>query len=543
MDYLRVDDSELDELMNRIRHHLNESAPTTESNEFKTKSKIENEFSSYHNYNSERIDIFISEANIGRTIGLALPPMYRMKGIKRKVAVLFARIFIRFSNLITNDIRKFNNATLNILLAMKSNFDETNKRINDIHNKAIKIENENQLSNQRFQDKFSDLERIINNLENKIKSNNFEARFDYIEELISNEVTKKQSEVNKLQNEVNKQIKDIEKLFNLFGELETNTGNIINNNLINIQNSLENMGNRLNQIERDTLYKIEEKTNHNEIQIQDLLRQIIRLDSLYRTQKRLIRDSIKEMAIDEINLLNPSNKTDIFEDFLSDEFYSDFQEEFRGTREDIKHRLEVYLPLILNMDISDNKVLDLACGRGEWLELLKENGISAIGVDSNSLQVYRSLSAGLDVVEEDVISFLERTDDDSLGTITGFHIIEHLPFNVLMKMLKECYRVLRPNGMILFETPNPKNLIVGSSNFYMDPTHKNPLHPDVIKFFVERIGFNKVEIIYANKMKYVGNFLKPLASGSDGVIWDKNIDMLNELLYGYQDYSVIGWKI
>jgi SAM-dependent methyltransferase len=133
---------------------------------------------------------------------------------------------------------------------------------------------------------------------------------------------------------------------------------------------------------------------------------------------------------------------------------------------------------------------------------------------------------GLDVTERDVMAYLAEQADGSLGMVTGFHIIEHLPFELVVRLFDECRRVLKPGGCILFETPNPENLVVGAYTFYFDPTHRHPLPPPLTEFVARERGFADVEILRLHP--------RPEA-GSDDALLDK-------WFRGPADYSVIGWK-
>ncbi len=216
-----------------------------------------------------------------------------------------------------------------------------------------------------------------------------------------------------------------------------------------------------------------------------------------------------------------------------DALYASFDEEFRGGRQEIKERLRVYLPIVRKRGIGREAtpILDVGCGRGEWLELLKDEGFQAVGVDSNSILVLQCRERGIEVVEADLMSYLGDVHDESLGAVTGFHIVEHLPVETLVAFLNETMRVLQPGGLVIFETPNPHNVLVGSCNFYFDPTHRNPLPSEVLKFLVESRGFERVEVLPLNPSDEA-----PVKGDSELV------NRFNQYFYGPMDYGIVGTK-
>ena len=220
-------------------------------------------------------------------------------------------------------------------------------------------------------------------------------------------------------------------------------------------------------------------------------------------------------------------------DHWLDAFYLSFENRFRGPRHEIKKRLAFYLSYIsaARAGVGDNPVLDLGCGRGEWLELLKEQTLAGRGVDINSAMVAQCRERHLNVVEADVIDHLQSLPEGSLGAITGFHIIEHLPLRVFFDLLTESYRTLQPGGVAIFESPNCKNLVVGATNFYIDPTHRNPVFPETAEFMLKLTGFDPVEL------KYLSPVETPGFPGRT-----PQAKVLNELLYGPQDFGVIAHK-
>jgi O-antigen chain-terminating methyltransferase len=230
--------------------------------------------------------------------------------------------------------------------------------------------------------------------------------------------------------------------------------------------------------------------------------------------------------------LKPSTQSDTG----NDRFYVEFEALFRGQPADIKQRLQVYLPYLSHISSQAKKdrmaVIDVGCGRGEWLELLDENGIPAIGVDMNAAMVDACLSRGLAARCADAIAVLREQKEGSVGAVTGFHIIEHLPFEQLLALFDAALHALCPGGVIIFETPNPENLKVGACNFYFDPTHLHPIVPQVAEFMARQRGFSHAEILRLHP--YPENHLLQGDTAVEA--------LLNKELFGPQDYAVIGRK-
>jgi O-antigen chain-terminating methyltransferase len=180
-----------------------------------------------------------------------------------------------------------------------------------------------------------------------------------------------------------------------------------------------------------------------------------------------------------------------------DNFYSSFEACYRGSREVIKSRLRVYLPFVLHCQelYEECSVLDLGCGRGEWLELMSENGFSVFGVDLDEGMLVECKNHRLPAEKRDALLALQELPDDSRTIISGFHIAEHLPFETLQSIVRESLRVLQPGGLLILETPNPENLIVGTTNFYIDPTHRFPLPPQLLSFLPRHYGFARTKIV------------------------------------------------
>ena len=159
-------------------------------------------------------------------------------------------------------------------------------------------------------------------------------------------------------------------------------------------------------------------------------------------------------------------------------------ETFRGSEEEIRHRLDRYLPDLRR----STPVLDLGCGRGELLLLLREAGVQATGVESDAALVQAAKRRGLKVIKGDVLEVLRAQESDSQGAVTAIHLFEHLASATLAAALAEIRRVLRPGGLVIAECPNPHTLRVGAAFFWQDPTHSRPLLPETLELFINVAG-------------------------------------------------------
>jgi O-antigen chain-terminating methyltransferase len=228
---------------------------------------------------------------------------------------------------------------------------------------------------------------------------------------------------------------------------------------------------------------------------------------------------------------------------LSDEFpqrldglYLSFEDVFRGSRADIQRSLEVYLPYLSEAQAGEESrpILDLGCGRGEWLELLQERHLRARGVDWNRAMVADCQSRQLDVEQGDLLEYLRSAPATSLGAVTGFHIVEHLLFDKLIEVLDEVTRALKPGGVAIFETPNPENILVGACQFYIDPTHRRPIPAPTLQFLVEARGLCHVQVVFLHPCPEFNE-----AQGRQ----DELAANFNRYFYGPQDYTVIARKV
>jgi SAM-dependent methyltransferase len=234
--------------------------------------------------------------------------------------------------------------------------------------------------------------------------------------------------------------------------------------------------------------------------------------------------------------------------------YLSFEDAFRGDRQLIEERQRLYLPLFAHR----SDVLDIGCGRGEFLRLLKENGVTARGVDMNHAMVADCQESGLDVVEDDALDYLRRLPPDALGGLMAAQVVEHLQPDYLIQLLQETYRVLRPGSPIVLETINVASWYAFFSSYIRDITHARPIHPDTLRFYVLAAGFLDAEIRYSGalpeeeKMRSSPREVREINLRTSGVegrailhladAFDANSKHLNRQLYGPHDYAVVAWK-
>jgi SAM-dependent methyltransferase len=221
-----------------------------------------------------------------------------------------------------------------------------------------------------------------------------------------------------------------------------------------------------------------------------------------------------------------------------------FEERFRGSRDVIKQRQLTFLPYFEKC----SRVLDLGCGRGEFLEILMNQDIGAIGVDTDPDMVAYCRSRQLEVVNSDAIVYLETIEDKSLDGIFIDQVVEHLEPDYLIRLLALCHQKMKFGYHIVIETVNPLSF-VSFVNFYIDLTHKRPVHPETLQYLLNASGFRECEKKFFSQVSDDCRLKKMDVSADMNAIerktfdvYNYNIEMLNSLLFGAQDYAVIGKK-
>jgi 2-polyprenyl-3-methyl-5-hydroxy-6-metoxy-1,4-benzoquinol methylase len=214
--------------------------------------------------------------------------------------------------------------------------------------------------------------------------------------------------------------------------------------------------------------------------------------------------------------------------------YMAFEEAFRGSQEEITERVGKYLPDLQQAGLQPDAdiVIDIGCGRGEWLRVLAQAGYRARGCDSNEIMAGECQERGLDVVHKEAVEFLGGIPENSAGAVTAFHVVEHLSIESMLALIDSCLRVLRPGGILILETPNPLNVLVSCHSFYLDPTHVKPLPMQLLQFCVEARGFSNVRL----------KALHPYPEATRLRETSECAERFNEYFYGPQDYAIVATK-
>ena len=250
------------------------------------------------------------------------------------------------------------------------------------------------------------------------------------------------------------------------------------------------------------------------------------------------RSSHAETGQDASNDSNRSHDSNVSNAHALSDAYVGFEDQFRGSPEAIRARLTGYLPIFDGA----SDVLDVGCGRGEFLRLLEERGITARGIDLNEAMVDVCRQQGLEATATDALSYLRAQPDGSLGGLFAAQVVEHLEPGYLTQVLEAAFAKLRPGAPIVLETINPACWFAFFESYVRDITHVRPLHPDTLKFLLVATGFQQVGIEYRApypEHEKLQRIAAP-ALGDAADTLNANVDKLNGLLFTYLDYAAVG---
>lgn len=225
--------------------------------------------------------------------------------------------------------------------------------------------------------------------------------------------------------------------------------------------------------------------------------------------------------------------------------YFELERRYRGSEEEIAGRVSAYLP---HLEGLPGEVLDLGCGRGEALAVLARHGVAARGIDASGEMVTHCREQGLRAEQADLFAYLAEVGEESLGGVVSFHVVEHLPAPSLERVVRLAWRALRPGGALILETPSPLSLVMAARNFWIDPTHARPVHPASLEVTFREAGFEPVRRIdlhpFPDDERLPEIDLATLPEEQKALADHVNRlrDLLDDLLFGYRDFGMVGVK-
>lgn len=515
-------------------------------------------------------------------------PVIFIKKIIRKLCRSLIEPIVELQN-------NFNAAATNTLNALYNNAVVTQAFMNQqmmVNNQVLALLKEQEFARQNvavLSDKICGILGKIEEVNGSVSELEFllNKRFEMSEEDMQELLEEQKSSIVNLANEIEKTREKIQFLDNKTTEFakKEDVGNIFEKQ----KGSMANLANEIRQV-RERLLLLDKKTGQfikaeealdllekQDIYAKNLADNINKLDEEFQ---RLYEKSAEFLTVEtaeclqekqEDNIRNLAEKVEKVEteiqlfdektlDFLrendvkklipaympndtlngyTDIDYFDFETNFRGTQRSVKERLKDYIKYYQKAGL----VVDLGCGRGEFLELLEENEIEGIGVDTYDDFVEYCTNKGLNVVKEDAISYVTGLAEQSVTGIFAAQLVEHLTVNKLVDLCNEAYKKLVPGGTLIFETPNPTNLSIYYNWFYADPTHQNPVHPKTLEYLLKKAGFKEVEVIFTEQSR--SGYRLPLlnAAGAENLKeFNDGINLLSDLFFGSQDYAVVARK-
>jgi len=287
-------------------------------------------------------------------------------------------------------------------------------------------------------------------------------------------------------------------------------------------------------------------SNHVGMIFKSLEWRVDQLAAEYKDVKILMRKFIllKEKlsallsTLEEKKIPSPAQVKELLEP-LEDWHYAGFENRFRGNEEEVKKQQAQYLEYFEKAQ--GKRVVDLGCGRGEFLEHLAEKGLEAEGIDLNTEMVEACRDKGLRCLKGDLLEKLVDYEDNSLGGIFCSQVVEHLPPPYLKRLVELSFLKLAPSSYLVLETINPASVFSLVQIYFLDISHHNPVHPQALKFLLESSGFEQVTIQFSAPLEK--EKLQELPDADEiATILNQNIDKLNKLLYAPANYAVIGLK-
>jgi len=377
---------------------------------------------------------------------------------------------------------------------------------------------------------FSDIDNRQNSLVENIKSTNKEVKnlCNRQNNIIKN-VSKQIKNVDNRQNDVVKSFETLTDTSNFLKQKQEEIEKFV-------QSTFSDVDNRQNSL-------VERLGTMND-KISTIFGQAEKIKNLHLLYEQIAKQN-KDIKNIVSELINSSDKNSLsgikneLKNIVDDSLYVNYEKAFRGSEIIIKKRLTYYIDKLKNTKTTADKyILDVGCGRGEFVSLLMENKFHAKGIDTNSVAVQHAVKNKLPVKKGDLFNVLKKCKDNSLPVISAFHVIEHLQHNDMLSFFRIAKKKLQPNGKLLLETPNMLSLFVAACDFYKDPTHIRPLHPATLQFHLNEIGFSEVKVDFLHPFSE-SEQLKILKNSTAS---NNNFIKLNNLIFGARDCAIIAEK-
>jgi 2-polyprenyl-3-methyl-5-hydroxy-6-metoxy-1,4-benzoquinol methylase len=293
---------------------------------------------------------------------------------------------------------------------------------------------------------------------------------------------------------------------------------------------------------------LEAKVTSHESLLHALCTSLSEIDSVSRGLEALLsgdRGTIVQDNSGEIAL----SRERMEEVLGTDNSYLLLENRYRGSEEEISSRMKPYadrIASLLSRVECDGPVIEIGCGRGELLSLLRENDILSKGIELDAAMVRRCHDKGLEVIDSDALEYLQGLEDNSLPGIVAIQVVEHLSNDYRRMFFDTIMKKVAPDGFLILETINTSTFLPLLQNYFRDPTHIFPLHPDTLRTLLEQSGLEVEEIIYSSEFPEEAKI--PLLPSAEGMTFrhqemirqlNERFSHLNRLIYGPQDYAII----
>lgn len=297
----------------------------------------------------------------------------------------------------------------------------------------------------------------------------------------------------------------------------------------------------LNKRVHSTLFSSESSLNIENLasSVSQIRYQLDSLSSIFNYQNEKVEkllSEIKPYLVKKEYSEKSHSKIKELQEHIDDYKYVLFESKCRGDEKELKDKQKIYLSYLLELKGMKKPIIDIGCGRGEFLELCKENDIAAKGIDINEAMVHICKQKNLNVVCAEAFEYLAAQKDNSFSAIVAFQIIEHLENQRLIDFIKIAQQKICDGGLIILETINPE-CVYALRWFYADISHKRPIPAQTLEILLQSVGFKDIKTHLISPV----DAYEKLQETADPIT-NKNIEKLNNFLFGFQEYYAIGKK-